>query len=268
MAATSSNGAHGHAVPLILRGTPENLVGILELSNDTGEPRHFRSLRIRRSELVGGRRVPRRRLMLRASVAPGERCRVPVEYSVDPTTPPGRYEAVFADDHGEHRAEIVVLPQQQLDLLPDRIEIDAAPGETVMVPVVLSNSGNVPLELSTLGVMVLEEDRQVCLALQHALGAAKDGNYKTFLNALVGDLAGKKTGFLRLKLAGRGITLEVGETQMVDLELHMPADVKPGRGYQARTSILNEPLFVKLRIRQGGAPRERADARRRKGEGA
>jgi hypothetical protein len=268
MATTSSRGAHGQGAPLVLRGTPENLVGILELTNDAEEPRRFRSLRLRSSDLGERRRAAQRRLMLRETVVPGERRRVPVEFSVDPATAPGRYQAVFADDRGEHRAEIEVLPQQRLGLLPDRIEIEAAPGETVVVPVVLSNGGNVALELSTLGVMVLEEDRQICLALQHALGASREGNYETFLNALVGDLAGKKTGFLRLRLAGAGITLDVGETRMADLELHVPSDVKPGRSYQARASVLNEPLFLKLRARQGGAPRERGGATRRKGEGA
>lgn len=268
MATRSSSGhADRQAASITLRGTPENLVGVLELYNDGATTRRFRSLRLHESGLTGTRRPGKRRLIVREAVAAGERRRVPVQFSVDPATPPGRYEMTFADDHGEHRAEIDVLSEPRLSLMPDRIEVEAAPGEVVTLPVVLSNSGNVPLELSVLGVMVLEEDQQICLALQRALEAAKGKDYETFLNALIEDLAKKKTDFLRLRLSGTGVTLGVGETRTAELEVHVPANVSAGRTYQARTSIMDEPLFLKLRTRQADTPGGRNGARRR-GEGA
>lgn len=269
--ATSSSSSHRKpedAEALILRGTPDNLVGILDLANEGKEPRVVRSLRLRSAGIALPERAGRRRLLLRERIPEGGRRRVPVEFAVPPATPPGSYDAVFADERGEHRARIEVLPQQRLSVLPERIEIEAAPGETVTVPIVLSNEGNVPLDLSVLGVMVLEENQQICLALQYALGEARDKGYEAFLDALIRNLAGKKVDFLRLRLAGGGLTLDVAETRSAELELHVPANAGTGRTYQARTAILDQPLFLKLRTR--GTPPTGTDApkpaARRKGE--
>jgi hypothetical protein len=263
--ASSSRGRQGEAAALVLRGTPDNLVGVLDLANESKEPRVVRSLRLREADIAAVGRAARRRVLLRAAIPAGGRRKVPVEFAVSPTTPPGDYSVVFASDSGDHHARIEVLPQQRLSLLPERIEIQAAPGEVVKVPVVLSNEGNVPLELSALGVMVLEESQQMCLALQHALGAARDKDHKAFLDALVSNLAGKKVDFMRLKLAGAGMTLDVGETQSVELELHVPANAAPGRTYQARTAVFDQPLFVKLRTRGPERPAARKTAARGKG---
>lgn len=263
--AASSKGQGSGPAALVLRGTPDNLVGVLDLANESKEPRVVRSLRLREAGIAGAGRPGRRRLLLREAIPAGGRCHVPVEFAVSPTTPPGDYSVVFSSDHGEHQARIEVLPQQRLSLLPARMEMEAAPGDVVTVPVVLSNQGNVPIELSVLGVMVLEENQQMCLALQHALGEARGKDHKAFLDALVSNLAGKKVDFMRLKLAGAGVTLDIGETRSAELELHVPANAAPGRTYQARTAVFDQPLFVKLRTRGPERPAARKTAARGKG---
>ena len=240
---------------MILRGTPEDLVGVLELVNETKEPLLVRSLRLRDPKLPGLDSRGRRRLTLRQSVPAGGRRRVPVRFALDPATPPGTYEVTFADERSEHPAQLEVLPQRRLGLLPDRLEVEAAPGEVAKVPMVLTNRGNVPLELSVLAVMVLEEDQQICLALQNALAAARGKDYETFLNALTEDLAGKKVDFLRIRLAGSGLKLEVGATEMVGVELHVPRNALPGRTYRSRAAVFGQSLFLMLRTRGAPAPR-------------
>jgi hypothetical protein len=240
---------------MILRGTPDDLVGVLELVNDSKEPLLVRSLSLRDPKLADLAARGQRRLTLRQSVPAGERRRVPVRFAVDPATLPGTYQVSFGDERMEHAAQLEVLPRQRLGLLPDRLEIEAAPGEVVKVPMVLTNEGNVPLELSLLAVAVLEEDQQVCLALQNALAAARGKDYEAFLNAFTEDLAAKKVDFLRIRLAGSGLKLGVGATERADVELHVPRNALPGRTYRSRAVAFEQSLFLRLRTRGGDAPR-------------
>jgi hypothetical protein len=240
---------------MILRGTPDDLVGVLELVNDTKEPLLVRSLSLRDPKFADLAARGRRRLTLRQSVPAGERRRVPVRFAVDPATPPGTYQVTFGDERMEHAAQLEVLPRQRLGLLPDRLDVEAAPGEVVKVLMVLTNYGNVPLELSVLAVAVLEEDQQVCLALQNALAAARGKDYEAFLNALTEDLAAKKVDFLRIRLAGSGLKLGVGATERAEVELHVPRNALPGRTYRSRAVAFDQSLFLRLRTRGGDAPR-------------
>jgi hypothetical protein len=103
--------------------------------------------------------------------------------------------------------------------------------------------------------MVLEETQQVCLSLQHALGAAKGKDYETFLNALVGSLSERKVDFVRVRLGGDGLKLAPGETAAASLELHIPGNAQAGRSYQARMAVLNQALFLRLHTRATGPAR-------------
>jgi hypothetical protein len=204
------------------------------------------------------------------TVPAGGNGRVPVRFQVDPTTPPGTYEAVF-DVAGEAQdADLEVLADPRLEIQPGRVSVSGPAGGIATEMLVLVNGGNVPLELDVLGLLVLQEEEQICLSLQRALARVKaegsesrgrtPGAHHVFLDALVESLAERKTDFGRVRLA-RPMTLAPGAAEMADVDFHLPRDMIAGRLYRARLKAQGAQLYVAIAAEPGApAKRERTAA--------
>jgi hypothetical protein len=260
---------------LRLRGRPDELLGVAEFAC-TAAPhgqRRLQAVRRRRASVISLRssELPlghARRLSLLGAVPPGATGRLPVQFSVDPETPPGRYKALFDLDGAERAAEIEVLPDPRLEIQPGRMEVMGAPGAVVSSTAVLANRGNVPLELGLLGMLVLQEEEQLCLSLQQALArvraAAADAGtaspHTLFLDSLAASLAERKTDFGKVRLA-QPLTLSPGDAALVDLEVHLPRDMQVGRHYRALLKALGAQIFVTIVAQgEGGKARRTAAA--------
>jgi hypothetical protein len=185
-----------------------------------------------------------------AMPAPGSEARVPVHFAVEPLTPPGIYDATFDVSGQAQIADIEVLPIERLKIAPRSIEVAGAAGETVSEEVVISNAGNVPLRLDMIGMLVLQEEEQVCLSLQRALGKVKatpEGEpHKVFLDTLAVSLGERKTDFGRVRVAGGPVDLAPGESQLVRIGIQLPRDMIAGRHYRAFLKARTAQLFVKI----------------------
>lgn len=258
-----------------LRGTPDEIVGLATMrrreepeesafklaTTNVAETRFGYHERLSFAPMLSNSLPPSaspaiRTLSFTRLPAPGAEAQVPVRMAVDPQTPPGTYEATFDVAGSEQRAQIEVLPVERLTLSPRAIEIVAAPGEAVRVDLVITNAGNVPVELDTLGMLVLQEEEQVCLSLQRALGEVKkkrEGqSYEVFLNALADSLAERKTDFGKVRLAEGAITLKAGDSWFGPVAIHCPRDMVTGRQYRALLKARSASLFVKITCRKGG----------------
>jgi hypothetical protein len=258
---------------LKLRGRPEELLGVAEFASGAAPEgqRRLEAVRRRRASVIAVRssELPlshARRLSLLGAVPPGAKGRLPVQFSVDPETPPGRYKAVFDLDGAERAAEIEVLPDPRLEIQPARMEVTGAPGAVVQATAVLANRGNVPLELGLLGMLVLQEEEQLCLSLQQALArvkaatdeAGKGSPHTLFLDSLAGSLAERKTDFGKVRLA-KPLTLPPGDAALVELEFHLPRDMLVGRQYRALLKAKGAQIFVTI-LAEGEARKARRAA--------
>jgi len=258
-----------------LRGTPGELIGIMDMERaEAPDPAAFKVVtrdvaetafgyhqRMRFAPLksanlprVAGRQM---NLSFRSLPAPGTRGSVPISTSVDPHTPPGIYEAVFDVAGEERQVQIEVLPVEQLAISPRSISIVAPAGEVINEELILTNRGNVSLTLDILGMLVLQEEEQVCLSIQRALGQVKanpDGEaHKVFLDALATSLAEKKTDFGRVRLADGPIELGAGESRYATVAIHTPRDMIGGHQYRALLKARGAAqLFVKITCSAGG----------------
>jgi hypothetical protein len=251
-----------------LRGTPGQLVGVATvrrarhpeesafktLTNDVTETKfgylhrlHYAPLLA--SSLPFGMGAPHG-LSFGSLPAPDSEARVPVHFAVEALTPPGLYEATFDVAGQEQIAEIEVLPIERLTIAPRSIEVAGVAGETVSEEVVISNAGNVTLTLDIIGMLVLQEEEQVCLSLQRALGKVKstpEGEpYKIFLDTLAVSLGERKTDFGRVRVAEGPIDLAPGESQLVRIAIQFPRDMIAGRRYRALLKARTAQLFVKI----------------------
>jgi hypothetical protein len=252
--------------PVQLRGRPQNLFGVVELAREPVPRDRFEvaTCNIERTEHGYLTRLhfaplvatsipitvgPHHVLSFGDLPAPGTSAKVAVNFAVDPATPPGRYRATFEVGGEATEAEIEVLANPALSVEPKRLEISGPPGGVAKEAMVIRNRGNVPLDLDVLGVLVLEEEQQVCLSLQQALGAVKSrpgetGAHVRFLDVLVESLAARTTDFAKVRVAGGPVTIPSGGSEAVEIEVHLPRDMIAGRRYRALLKTEMFQLFV------------------------
>lgn len=239
---------------LRLRGPPNDLVGIVTLARGA-EPTFFGGAtpppaigkagyrrRLTEAKLVSSS-VPAApggdtALRFATEIPPETSAKVAARLAVPRTTPPGVYKAVF-DIGGEPReAELEVLAEEQLDIGPSGLALSGAPGAVVGTELLFTNRGNVPLVLDVLGGLILEDLEPLCLSVQRALAQVRDKEcqddaHRFFLDALVKNVADKRADMGRARIAGGPATLEPGNSALLGVELHFPANLAPGRGYRA-----------------------------------
>lgn len=255
--------------PVRLRGRPQNLTGVVELAReevprhrfelatcDIGLTEHGYMTRLHFAPLVSTSLpvavAPHHVLSFGDLPAPGASAKVAVNFAVDGTTPPGLYRATFEVGGEATEAEIEVLASPALSVEPKRIKVTGPPGGAARDAVVIRNSGNVPVELDVLGVLVLEEEQQFCLSLQQALGAVKSkpgeaGAHERFLDALVEGLAARTTDFAKVRVADGPVTIPPGGSEALEIEVHLPGNMVAGRRYRAMLKSEMFQLFVAIR---------------------
>ena len=262
-----------------LRGRPSELVGIMTMrreplpkeafktaTTDIGETEFGYLHRLAFAPLVStslpiDTALPRT-LSIAGNLSPGASGRVPIRFSVERTTPPGTYEAVFSLGGAEQVAEIEVLPDEVLEIIPRSIAVAGPPGGVAYEQLILRNAGNVPIEIDVLGVLVLQEQEQVCLSLQYALDqtrrSSEEGAHRVFLDALASSLGGRKTDVARVRVADGPCHVPAGDAVEVRIAIHLPKDMIAGRQYRALLKAGTAQLFVKIKAEPGeGKPRSR-----------
>jgi hypothetical protein len=84
-----------------------------------------------------------------------------VAFHLDRSTRPGTYQAAIVlegdEDTQAFPARIIVTPHYELTIAPDELVFSAVPGATFGGEVIVSNHGNVPIEVFPLGEFPLEE---------------------------------------------------------------------------------------------------------------
>lgn len=234
------------AEPLVLIGPPRGIRGEFRVQNPTERKIIVRQPLLKRTAAAprgkGAKAVtpiPEEALALRRIVVrPGQSRPIPIALTLDPTTPPGTYEAQL-DVDGEMRTVLMhVTEDASFSIAPDELVLPNRPGEKMQKQVVITNHGNVPLSVRTIGTVVLDEELAHCRALRGALDEVGDTmkNLDDFLIAL-----GKRYkaiyATLVLKVQNDKATIASGETKLVDLTITLPEKLEPRSRYTGYAAI-------------------------------
>ena len=149
------------AEPLVLIGPPRGIRGEFRVQNPTERKIIVRQPLLKRAAAAprgkgaaakaAAAAIPEEALALRRIVVrPGQSRPVPIALTLDPTTPPGTYEAQL-DVDGEMRTVVMhVTEDASFSIAPDDLVLPNHPGEKVQKRVVFTNHGNVPLSVRTM----------------------------------------------------------------------------------------------------------------------
>jgi hypothetical protein len=267
--------------PFFFSGRPPFIRGTVSVHNRSDERVRVRSMTLGAAGLApyhgrgaGAAREPAKGpaadrpsdLEIRPSrrVGPFERASVPAYVRIDRFTPPGEYEARvrFGDQHAP--AVMVVQESHRLDLVPDRITVTAAAGETIVRRVAITNQGNVSFSTRKAALAPLEALGMLHRSLAVALTEAGHDGHAKFLDRFVRELADHEVPPAKVKVEIQDQEIAPGETKLVELSIRLPADLKRRRSYTSRIDFREKRLAVEVNV-EGSADQSTARLRRAAG---
>ena len=242
--------------PLILTGPPTAVHGHFHLQNSTTEKMHVRGATLRSTARTGAAGLLGRLAssladdglaLRRIVVRPGPARAVPVALSLDARTPPGTYHLELLV-HDQLRAVVMHITETvQLRIEPGHLVLPNRAGKKVTKRVVFTNDGNVPIEIRSIGAIVLDDEIASCRALRGALTDV--GETMTTLDEFVAAL-GKRFkalyDMLVLKVQNKAVTLDPGVTEAMNLTITLPAKLDPRARYSGYAAISTSNLVFTI----------------------
>jgi hypothetical protein len=242
--------------PIVLAGEPDSLEGELALKNPGDKRVVLRSARLRpdlvneRGDILAGREHAFRPVVLR----PGQARRVRVSLGIEPHTPPGEYRGEM-EVSGQVRPVIVhVMESILLEVSPTPVVVENRPGEMVKKRVVFTNGGNVPLTITEIGGVPLDDELLECRSLRAALESWENGagTVEGFLAESIRQArdALRRAGVLRVHNP-RPFTLSPGNVRAVELEFRVPEGLDRRTRYLGSAALYTSDLeFVLVPTRE------------------
>lgn len=177
-----------------------------------------------------------------------------VQVSLDPLTPPGRYEG--SATIGKVTVPIVADVAARLAIRHDPavIELDAAPEQSIDVPLTVHNTGNVPTDVPDESTFVLLDRSGFTDAFYHAIGEPPPEG-KQRVDVLFDDLAASNGGAVTVTAKREGTwPLAPGASGAVTITLAFSGKLRPGAEYAGAWNI--DATHVPVRIKVPAPPVE------------
>ena len=247
--------AMSSAEPLVLVGEPGRIKGRLNLTNTGSEDMVLEGAQLRTAASTrkqAGAALEIHKPIHPIIVRPGRSRSVSLKMALDPTTPPGEYDAELEAGGEIKPVKVHVIEKVDIRLHPDKLIIREAPGGTAVKRVVIRNDGNVPVTVGDIGAVVLEDDRLQCRVLRRVVAAIdtnnRDAEFEDYFRTLVEQVQGvlQQAGALRVRSRSGSVTIAPGDTQPIDLEIHLPESLDKRTRYTASVALYNRNLVFEI----------------------
>jgi hypothetical protein len=230
---------------IVLIGTPERLTGIVRVTNPGTEKLKIKTAVVYLKQ-GSGAPVP---LTIDARLTAGETAHAPASLALDPRTPPGELhgEVVFGDEARD--VVIKVLERRALAVIPGHFQLHGVPGDSVRVPVSITNLGNVPLELPRVALVSLGQANAFEQLFHVAVARKGAEGHQPALDAFAQLLSGSEVEAPKVRLGkGAGQALAPGESLESEITFKLPAKLARHRIYQGSFFIGREQCTVEIEV--------------------
>lgn len=232
---------HSGDIPIELVGDVNAIRGQIMFRNPGSQKQVLRDVRLTGEGLPHPIDLPR--LSVRANAVKN----IPVMAFLQTPTAPGSYDLQLEYGGECHPVKLTVPEMLSLAITPNELFIESAPGEKVCKQLIINNLGNVPINIRALGAAQLEVDLLHCRAQRAALAALKtqkDITVDAVLTALFNGYSAELNKFTPLKLYNDPITVEAGNTGLLNLTIQLPSKMPKNVPAIATINILNETLSI------------------------
>jgi hypothetical protein len=232
--------------PILFAGPPASCQGYLELINKSDDDVEPKAITITRLQPGFGERRLLAATKGPARLGPHQHLRVPIEVSLDPTTPPGTYTGQLSCSSQTEDVVINVLESWDLRIVPQSVTITASPGERVALGILFTNLGNIEVTLPNSLSLYLEHNLEISRHLNAALKTAGKQGFNKLLDQFVQELteAAVSDAVVQFKLEGGKFS--AGETREVELQIQLPEDLKRNTMYKGVIKFENAKLVLDI----------------------
>jgi hypothetical protein len=216
--------------PAVVFGPPHALRGTLNLHN-AGEARvRVRALGLAAPALRGPAGLPLTRVRVVARLDPGQQRSAQVQLELDPTTPPGTYEAEVVVGEARHPLRVVVCEGLRARIEPQQLTLFTEGELSFETTYVVENQGNVPFPTGVLCTAPLfDGDRGADPQPRQVAGAER--TVEQALRELLAAYAPVAAGVVRIRREG-GL-VRPGQTRVGKAVVELPPGLRSHRHYHA-----------------------------------
>jgi hypothetical protein len=235
--------------PFALSGRPPFLEGVVELINNTERDQEITAIPLRKMALESQRGPVPGHVTILAQLGPHGRTRTTMRLTLDPATPPGRYEAELFCGAQTERVLIHVLPNWQLRIIPEAISVATSAGERLGLQVVVINQGNMELKLPATQSVDLDDTRGLFHLADVVVRQVGKEGFNKFLDRFVRDWAEEAVDPAVIHIRRGDQIIRPGETTEFELALQLPENMKPGRDYKGKIQFKNASVSLEIECR-------------------
>lgn len=225
-------------------GPPTAVRGSIPLVNEGSEKQKVRNIFVNAEKLLGAARLPLREIAFSAKLYGGDQVNVPATLHLDPTTPPGSYnlELTVGDRTLPATAHISEVVDLKLD--PNHITILAGGSTSYTRTLIAENAGNVALPTGAQCDAPIFDSFDLASSFLIGLSKGDRKSAESMAKAFLNEWAGLTAGTLVTKR--KAMVLSPGQKLAVDVEFHLPSNLKPLRHYVASLQLYNATLSVDI----------------------
>ena len=231
-------------------GQPSNIQGSILLENKTEETQKRFVLQFEQNNKL---RFPGKSpgiIKVRNHIDAESRKYVPVSFSLDQATPPGSYITNVVIENESMEAIIDVTESIQVSMHPDLIFIETEPGSSIDKTIYITNQGNIPLNFSDPGAIIIEDENFECRAIRSTVRSMKDvKDFNEALKLAASELENlyDEAGGMRVKIKGKPIRIQPLQTVKIILIFSLPAKLHQGNYYSGAIRFYDDSIKVKVR---------------------
>ena len=225
---------------LVFHGPPQRLTGTIPLINTSTDKQKLRKLVVDAGELQGVAQLPLREFPFSARLYPGEQASVPGIIALDPQTPPGTYEIEVTLGDKSLPATVYVTEVVDFQIEPTELTILAGSAKSYTRKFIFQNLGNTDIQTGGRCEAPLFDSFDMLSSFLMGLHKADKSCAEDMVRGFLSEWAEVQAG--TMVMTRESMTLRPGDKVVVDVEFHLPPDLKPFRSYRANMQLYNATL--------------------------
>lgn len=171
-----------------------------------------------------------------------------VRLKLDRSTPPGTYRATLRDAEGNARdITVAVEPRRRLRVRPNALRLQGDPGSVVSATLMVTNRGNVAVDIADTQVTGLFDDDGIEAALASAY-RQQSGDVNAIVGHLFERLREAHGGLLKLRVVEGAGPLAPGDGRAVRFETRLAEKLRAGHAYHGMLAFAGHDISVEVQV--------------------
>jgi|SRR5215472_9543460 len=252
---------HSADNPILLAGPPDALTGEVYMANPGNQHVVLRSVRLRELPQPTTTELE---IPMVAILRAGQSGKTRIKVSLSPFTAPGHYKTNLVLGNYTYPAELHVIENVDLEIVPSQLVLENRPGTRAEKQVMFRNTGNTQLTITSAGALVTDEELMTCRILRGGLAVGTESGANSFdqwLTAFMREAHRnvREAGMLHVSNKEGETVIPPGESRDVVFVIRQPDTQRANARYFSVAFFYTANLIISLV--PGGASKTRSEER-------